>query len=132
MYAGHQCPNHRTPVSAKQEKEQDVINKTKKGASSKKRTKAEDVPIPPKLDSPEFQAAWLEWLAYRRERKLTLTARTVNAQLEKLAGWGTSAAIESINASIANGWQGLFDQRKGNGNGRSRNQVRQDSPARIR
>lgn len=68
--------------------------------------------MPPELDNPEFRAAWDCWLKYRRERKLPkLIPRSIDMQLRKLAGWGCPAAIESINASIQNQWQGLFAPR---------------------
>lgn len=103
--------------------EQDVSIKTKGGPqkSGGKQT-PEDVPIPPELDSREFREAWSEWLGYRRERKLTRTPRTLDAQLKKLAAWGSAAAIESIHTSIANGWIGLFEP-KGNQNGSYNNRT---------
>ena len=97
--------------------EQDVLNKTKKGGDSRKGRKAEDVPIPAGLDSPKFREAWAEWLAYRRERRLTLSRRTLAAQLDKLAEWGTRGALDAIRASISNGWAGIFNQ-QGKENGK--------------
>ena len=74
--------------------------------------KSDDFPevVPGPLNTPAFRAAWLDWLAYRRERKLAIWKPiTVRATLIELAGLGEPAAIESIRKSIANGWQGLFE-----------------------
>jgi hypothetical protein len=66
------------------------------------------------LDTPEFKAAWGEWVAYRRERRLAaLKPRSVIAQLAKLAAFGRDGAIDSIHESIAQNYQGLFPP-KGN------------------
>lgn len=63
--------------------------------------------------SPEFQAAWDEWMGYRRERHLTMTAKTLQKQLDFLDSLGPEAAIESIKNSIRNGWIGLFHPKQG-------------------
>jgi hypothetical protein len=68
------------------------------------------VSIPDSLaSSSEFLAAWKDWLAYRRERKKTLAPQTQAKQLAKLATWGALKAVHSIERSIEQGWQGLFD-----------------------
>lgn len=64
---------------------------------------------PPPLNTPAFRAAWADWLAYRRERKLSvLKPRSVETKLAELSMWGEAAAIASIRQSIGNGWHGLF------------------------
>jgi len=79
--------------------------------------------IPDSLDTDEFRSAWDDWTAYRRERKLTTTDRTVKSQLKMLEKLGARAAIETIEVSIRNGWAGLFPE-KTNGN---RSAARRDS-----
>jgi hypothetical protein len=65
--------------------------------------------FPPVLDTPQFRAAWAEWIAYRRDRKLPkLIPKSEAAQLSKLAAWGHDGAIASIRESISQQWQGLF------------------------
>ena len=71
--------------------------------------------IPKNLDSGPFRDAWREWLAYRRQRKQSLTPATIGKQLKKLAAWGPVVAVQSIEQSIEHGWQGLFEP-KGGGN----------------
>lgn len=75
-------------------------------------------PTPPKF-KPESLAetmpeklagCWLEWIHYRRDRKLTTREATMRAQAGNLAEWGKSGLDPclAIKASIENGWQGLF------------------------
>lgn len=66
--------------------------------------------VPPGLDTPEFLLAWKDWKAYRLERKLAFTERTAKSQLKMLDKLGPTRAIEVIEASIRNGWQGLFPE----------------------
>lgn len=77
-------------------------------------------PVEPKFDPltvslphlhPDFVAAWAEWVKYRRARRLTLTEVTVRKQLMMLNEYPTREAIQILNASIQNGWQGLFPER---------------------
>lgn len=71
-----------------------------------------EVEIPPALQTPVFSAAWAEWLAYRRERRLSAyKPRGLRKLYAQLAEWGASAACESIAESIRNNWQGLFPPR---------------------
>jgi hypothetical protein len=74
--------------------------------------------LPPALAADPFPAAWLEWLGYRKERRLTLRDRTMRAQLDSLAPLGPVAAAECVRLSIRNGWQGIFPERR-NENGTS-------------
>lgn len=75
--------------------------------------------FPKALDNEQFKTAWAEWVTFRREIKKRLTASTVEKQLAKLAAFGSAKAIRSIELSIENGWQGLFDpdQRTGKASG---------------
>lgn len=69
-----------------------------------------DSVLPETLDTPEFKAAWADWLAYRRERKIAAYKPTsLRTQLATLAEWGHDAAIVSIRDSIRQQWQGLFE-----------------------
>lgn len=66
--------------------------------------------FPPILDTPAFRAAWADYFAYRTSRRLAkLLPKSETAQLERLAGWGHDAAIQSIRETIAQQWQGLFE-----------------------
>lgn len=87
------------------------------GKEKEKGGKAAEVEIPESLRTKAFEDAWVEWLAYRRGRRLTVKAQTLKAQLKKLAAVGEQAAIEALEDSVANGWQGIFPGGKsGTGN----------------
>jgi hypothetical protein len=76
--------------------------------------------IPFDLRTPEFQAAWTDWMCYRKERKLSpYTPTGVKGTFSKLVRMGAEGATISIRESIANNWQGLFEP-KGNRNGNTR------------
>lgn len=70
--------------------------------------------IPKILQTPAFTRAWERWHGYRREAKLKKwTPTTRKTQLKKLAEIGEHHAIECLEHSIANGYQGLFPDRFG-------------------
>lgn len=65
--------------------------------------------MPAILDNADFRGAWQDWLAYRSQRKLPkLVPKSVDAQLRKLADYGSAGAIASIRQSIEQNYQGLF------------------------
>ena len=67
------------------------------------------VDFPANLQSADFGAAWESYLAYRKSSRLkSLAPASIQAQLKNLSDMGHDEAIEAINQSIANGWQGIF------------------------
>lgn len=68
----------------------------------------ETVPIPASLDTPEFRAAWADWLADRVTRKKPVTPLAAKSQLADLETIGPKLATECVRESIRNGWQGIF------------------------
>jgi len=67
------------------------------------------VQVPKSIDTPNFRAAWQDWLTYRKERRFTAyKPKSLEGQYKALAEWGEHAAIASIRDSIRNQWQGLF------------------------
>lgn len=87
----------------------------------------EPVVIPSSLDTVTFRETWERWLGYRREIKKPLKDASLAALLKRLAKWGVDSAIQSIENSIANGYQGLFEPTANSRPGRDLG-----SPARIR
>jgi flagellar biosynthesis GTPase FlhF len=81
----------------KEEEKEKKLNKEKK--------------IPDNLNTPEFLAAWANWVKHRQEIRHTLTPTTIETQLKRLSRWGVTRAIEAINQSIEQGYQGLFEPR---------------------
>lgn len=72
--------------------------------------KAEEVPIPGNLQSPEFVNAWEEWKAYRREARLKNTPRSEKGQLKKLSEIGPLRAIAAIEFSIRQAYTGVYEE----------------------
>jgi len=94
----------RQRAAANEESEQE------RGAPEAQKPDAEPVQIPAELNTAEFLAAWSEWFAYRRERKLKpWAARTINGQLARLSKLGPERAVAAIRNSIDNGYQGIFE-----------------------
>lgn len=69
--------------------------------------------IPEPLKTPEFLEVWKRWKEHRRQIRKPLSRSMIEMQLKKLASYGPSGAVESIEQSLCNGWQGLFEP-KGN------------------
>jgi hypothetical protein len=73
---------------------------------------AAEVPIPPKLDTPEFREAWAAYEAFRREARYpVLRGSTLRARYAELESWGVRDAVQAIREGILNGWRGLFRPR---------------------
>lgn len=83
--------------------------------TGKEQLKEQGISFPEKLRTPEFSEAWQSWLKFRREIKKKLPPSTITKQLKLLATFGSSKAVRSIDCSITNGWQGLFDPETQNG-----------------
>jgi hypothetical protein len=59
---------------------------------------------------------WLKWIDYRRTRKLSTKEPTWRAQADNLQKWGKAGhdPCQAIQASIENGWAGLFEPKQTN------------------
>lgn len=84
-----------------------------KSQGQKKETQGKPARFDPMvMDLPECvkPSAWESWIEYRRSRKLTCTETTMQAQLKNLDAWWNDGHDPNgiIQASISNGWQGLF------------------------
>lgn len=70
--------------------------------------------------SEAFLTAWNSWVVYRKQLKKSLTDSSVQAQCKEFVLWGEAKSIASIEQSIKQGWQGLFEPKqnfsKGNTN----------------
>ena len=58
-----------------------------------------------------FRKMWNEWVLYRRRTKKKLSTFASNRQLEMLGKLTEAQAVECINRSISNDWQGLFPEK---------------------
>jgi hypothetical protein len=63
--------------------------------------------------SEAFLTAWKSWVVYRKQLKKSLTDSSVQAQCKEFVLWGEQKSIQSIEQSIKQGWQGLFEPRAG-------------------
>lgn len=63
-------------------------------------------------ESKRFHHVWSEWLSHRKEIGHSIKPTTAKKQAAQLTTWGIRAAIKSIERSITNGWQGLFEDDK--------------------
>ena len=68
-----------------------------------------EVPVPPELDTPEFRAAWSDWLTHRRQIRKPLKPLAIVHKLRELIALGPTRATAAIRHSIGNGWQGIFE-----------------------
>jgi len=76
------------------------------------------VDLPPSLESPEFRAAWADWMRHRMEIKKPYKPLGVEKLVEQLAAMGAVRSIAAINYSIANQWQGVFEPKSSDRPGR--------------
>jgi len=51
---------------------------------------------------------WEEWLAHRKEKRLTMSPRALKTQLKLLARYDSATQREMIETSINAGWEGIF------------------------
>lgn len=75
--------------------------------------------IPQELDTPEFREAWSDWVKHRAEKRQKVTPTAGRNALVKLARWGPARAVAAIKHSLANNWQGIFEE---DGNGSAQKQ----------
>jgi len=70
-----------------------------------------NVLIPSGLDTDEFREVFFDFCAERRERKQYVTDRALKGLLNKLKPHGVNIAIEALQESIANSYQGVFPEK---------------------
>jgi hypothetical protein len=91
---GHGCPpNHKRSVTKDPTKAQKLVLPE----------------IPEILRTPAFEAAWADWVNYRKEARKALKPMCAAEQLSFLATLGPDGAVTAIRNSIRNSWQGLFE-----------------------
>ena len=71
----------------------------------------EPLPLP---HGENFKRSWSEWVNYRTKTKKRLSRFAQEKQLALLQGLTELEAVECINRSIANDWQGLFPEKAKN------------------
>ena len=93
-------------------------DRTRKNHNKTQSKNHSDTPFPDlpfDLDSEAFKTTWTEYRQHRREIKKPMTATSEQKALKKCLALGEARAIAAIEHSIANGWQGIFEDKGGNG-----------------
>ena len=73
--------------------------------------------MPEVLNNANFRAAWSDWIAQRKALKIkSYTPQGAQAQLDRIAMWGSDGAIAAIRHSIAQNSQGIYPE---HGNGKN-------------
>jgi uncharacterized protein YdaU (DUF1376 family) len=88
-----------------------INTNTNTNTSKNKKERVADAPsfLPEVLDTIEFRKAWSDYHEYRRSARIKkLKESSLQRLLNEMATWGHDQAILAINASIRNGWQGVF------------------------
>jgi hypothetical protein len=72
----------------------------------------EMIPIPERIDTPEFRAAWNRWQEHIRQKGQRPSQLTLTDQLIEANQLGATRAIAAIAHSIKNGWTGIFEAKE--------------------
>lgn len=96
----------------------------------KNKNKDKDTAIDLPFQSDAFKHAWAKWVQYRVEiKKPYKSGISQQTALKELAAFPEAKAIQMINTSISNGWQGLiFNNDKQNGVGQPQLEIRASMP----
>lgn len=117
----------KTECYSENQKNQPVSTKTKKSQDKDKdkgKDKDDRSPLPPfQVGSPKLQAAFDDWLAYKRERRedyKPMGLKALETQVKNNAEtYGEAAVADLIRECMANGWRGIIwdrlRERKGGG-----------------
>ena len=89
---------------------------TPKGAKSKKKFDSHESAIKedlPRIDAKgtEFASAFMAYCSERANRREWMTPRAVELLLGTLDKYDKEVAVEALNQSVMNGWQGVFPER---------------------
>ena len=65
--------------------------------------------IPENLRGEKFEKVWAEWKTHRREIKKPLRPTTEAKQLQRLSAMGPDQAVKTLEHTMTNGWQGIYE-----------------------
>lgn len=103
-------PNQEQEQEQEQEPEPEQEQDTPKPPKAKsKSTDQKSIPVPDSLKTPEFNAAWIRWVTYRKEMGKKLTATGATETMKKFETWGVAKSIAAIDLTILKGVQGLLE-----------------------
>lgn len=70
------------------------------------------IPLPEELASQELVKAWEDFQEFRRQARHSITPLSAQRMFEKFKAWGPAKTIRALEASIENGWRGVFEPRE--------------------
>jgi len=76
------------------------------------------------FEGDDFKKVWSDWIIHRKQKRSSLTEKSVIEQLKLLSCYTETVAIKMILKSITSGWLGIFPIKE-TGNG---NQLNQSNP----
>lgn len=94
-----------------------AVKVTLKGRSYQEKEKIKNNPLPPSGGGEDaqvlphgraFKQAWSDWLEHLKQKRKNPTELAKSRQLKKLAAMSELEAVEAIDHSITNNWQGIF------------------------
>jgi len=114
VHSGGEQSSPRVVNKVHQNGEQSSPYKYSKNNNNKKDKEADLCDLVEKpFKSSNFDSKWQEWLDYRKQRKLPKYVpsglKKTFSHLAQLSGGNELVAIQIIEQSMANGWQGLFN-----------------------
>ena len=68
----------------------------------------DEIVFPEALNCTTFKNLWKQWREHRKQIKKPMTVLAEEKSLSKLSALSLSDAIQTVENSIANGWQGIF------------------------
>lgn len=86
----------------------DTVCAQEQEQEKEKEQEQDNNPLPPSLDTEVFRNAWASWIAYKG-KVYKKAGRT--AQINRLSAMGAERATAAITYSIAQGYDGIFEER---------------------
>lgn len=82
----------------------------KRKTNIKQSSRSNHESFPTNLNNGDFKPVWEEWMIFRKGKKACKNFDSLfSKQLKWLSGFGAAIAIEMLNQSIRNDWQGIFE-----------------------
>ena len=96
----------------REEKRREDQNRSEEKKKPPKSPLGDSLEIPSELDrafhTEEFKATWGEWVEHKKQKRSKLTPIAIRKQVKLMNEIGPQRSTTAINASIMNGWSGIF------------------------
>ena len=120
-----------TKQGQRSDKQTATTKNEKNVKNEKNQKKAPEVEIPHNLTNPKFLKIWEEFKDHRRQMKKPMTALAESKMLKELQKHGNNRAIQMLEQSIMNGWQGIFELKSGGYNGTKKERHERENSRQI-